>query len=82
MDWSSLGVSILREKIELADYEMVNISHFRAEVPYPAGNWHELTMKFHFNRRAGWYILQAYLPTYLTIFICMIYISCILSSEN
>ena len=20
-------------------------------------------MKFHFNRRAGWYILQAYLPT-------------------
>lgn len=44
--------------------------------PYPAGFWHELTMKFHFKRRAGWYILQAYLPTYLTICICKL-LTCI-----
>lgn len=39
---------------------------------YPAGTWHELTMSYIFRRRYGWYILQAYLPTYLTIFISWI----------
>ncbi|KIH64859.1 Neurotransmitter-gated ion-channel ligand binding domain protein [Ancylostoma duodenale] len=36
---------------------------------YPAGVWNELTMTFVFSRRYGWYIFQAYIPTYLTIFI-------------
>uniref|UniRef100_A0AC35TR28 Neur_chan_LBD domain-containing protein n=1 Tax=Rhabditophanes sp. KR3021 TaxID=114890 RepID=A0AC35TR28_9BILA len=40
---------------------------------YPAGLWHELTMEFKFRRRAGWYILQAYLPSYITI--CISWIS-------
>jgi len=39
---------------------------------YPAGIWNELTMKFTFSRRYGWYIFQAYIPTYLTIFISWI----------
>lgn len=37
--------------------------------PYPAGVWDELTIKLLFERRYGWYVLQAYVPTYLTIFI-------------
>jgi hypothetical protein len=72
MNWSPLGVSKMREKMELADYELGKIENIRNEEIYPAGLWHELTMKFHFKRRAGWYILQAYLPTYLTIFISWI----------
>jgi cation transporter family protein len=72
MHWSALGVSKMRDKMELADYELEDIENSRMTVPYPAGFWHELTMKFHFKRRAGWYILQAYLPTYLTIFISWI----------
>ncbi|CAD5219929.1 unnamed protein product [Bursaphelenchus xylophilus] len=72
MNWSPLGVAPMREKMELADYELDRIDNVRHEVPYPAGQWHELTMMFHFKRRAGWYILQAYLPTYLTIFISWI----------
>uniref|UniRef100_A0A9J2PV68 Neurotransmitter-gated ion-channel ligand-binding domain-containing protein n=1 Tax=Ascaris lumbricoides TaxID=6252 RepID=A0A9J2PV68_ASCLU len=79
MSWSPLGVSKMREKMELADYELTGIENLRASEPYPAGFWHELTMRFHFKRRAGWYILQAYLPTYLTI--CISWISFALGSK-
>ncbi|VDN07332.1 unnamed protein product [Thelazia callipaeda] len=79
MVWSPLGVSKMREKMELADYELTGIENFRKTEPYPAGFWHELTMQFHFKRRAGWYILQAYLPTYLTI--CISWISFALGSK-
>uniref|UniRef100_A0A914GWE4 Uncharacterized protein n=1 Tax=Globodera rostochiensis TaxID=31243 RepID=A0A914GWE4_GLORO len=72
MDWTSVGVEKMREQIELADYLLIDIVPERNTVPYPAGYWHELTMRFRFSRRAGWYILQAYLPTYLTIFISWI----------
>ncbi|VDK87347.1 unnamed protein product [Litomosoides sigmodontis] len=79
MVWSPLGVSKMREKMELADYELTGIENLRKTEPYPAGFWHELTMIFHFKRRAGWYILQAYLPTYLTI--CISWISFALGSK-
>uniref|UniRef100_A0A0N4UZ96 Ligand-gated ion channel 50 n=1 Tax=Enterobius vermicularis TaxID=51028 RepID=A0A0N4UZ96_ENTVE len=79
MSWSPLGVSKMREKMELADYELTSIEQLRVTAPYPAGYWHELTMKFHFKRRAGWYILQAYLPTYLTI--CISWISFALGTQ-
>uniref|UniRef100_A0AC34F539 Uncharacterized protein n=1 Tax=Panagrolaimus sp. ES5 TaxID=591445 RepID=A0AC34F539_9BILA len=70
--WTDVGVLKMREKMELADYELMELNAERVKVEYPAGFWHELTMVFHFKRRAGWYILQAYLPTYLTIFISWI----------
>ncbi|CAD6187811.1 unnamed protein product [Caenorhabditis auriculariae] len=79
MSWSPNGVQKMREKMELADYELVEITNIRNTEPYPAGKWHELTMMFHFKRRAGWYILQAYLPTYLTI--CISWISFALGSK-
>ncbi|CAB3403221.1 unnamed protein product [Caenorhabditis bovis] len=79
MSWSEKGVQKMREKMELADYELVNINNVRATEEYPAGYWHELTMSFEFKRRAGWYILQAYLPTYLTI--CISWISFALGSK-
>ncbi|CAI4222225.1 unnamed protein product [Auanema sp. JU1783] len=79
MSWTEAGVSKMREKMELADYELEKITNVRNAEPYPAGLWHELTMMFHFKRRAGWYILQAYLPTYLTI--CISWISFALGSK-
>ncbi|CAO4368570.1 unnamed protein product [Caenorhabditis nigoni] len=79
MDWSENGVQKMRDKMELADYELVDIHKIRNTEEYPAGYWHELTMSFEFKRRAGWYILQAYLPTYLTI--CISWISFALGSK-
>ncbi|CAI5444325.1 unnamed protein product [Caenorhabditis angaria] len=79
MDWSEKGVQKMRDKMELADYELVDINKIRKEEEYPAGYWHELTMSFEFKRRAGWYILQAYLPTYLTI--CISWISFALGTK-
>ncbi|KFD71178.1 hypothetical protein M514_04974 [Trichuris suis] len=72
MSWSEVAVEPMRQNMELADYTLENIISYRNEVSYPAGKWHELTMRFQFKRRPGWYILQAYLPTFLTIFISWI----------
>ena len=62
-------VLLLKEPIELPDFTLINWTVVREAVPYPAGVWDELTIKLLFERRYGWYVLQAYVPTYLTIFI-------------
>lgn len=47
-----------RHPLELGDVQV-----------YPAGNWDELHLSLTFRRRYVWYFLQAYIPTFLTIFI-------------
>ncbi|CAJ0601705.1 unnamed protein product [Cylicocyclus nassatus] len=58
--------------ITLPDFDLFRISATRKEEPYPAGMWDELHMQIMFERRFIWYFMQAYLPTYLTIFISWI----------
>uniref|UniRef100_A0AC35F1Q3 Uncharacterized protein n=1 Tax=Panagrolaimus sp. PS1159 TaxID=55785 RepID=A0AC35F1Q3_9BILA len=65
-------LTLLKESIELPDFVLTNYSTFMAHVVYPAGIWNELTMTFTFSRRYGWYVLQAYIPTYSAIFISWI----------
>uniref|UniRef100_A0AC35TL39 Neur_chan_LBD domain-containing protein n=1 Tax=Rhabditophanes sp. KR3021 TaxID=114890 RepID=A0AC35TL39_9BILA len=65
-------ISLLKEKIELPDFGLTNFSTSIKEVMYPAGQWNELTMEFQFDRRFEWYILQAYSPTVLIIFVSWI----------
>uniref|UniRef100_A0AAF5Q5S1 Uncharacterized protein n=1 Tax=Wuchereria bancrofti TaxID=6293 RepID=A0AAF5Q5S1_WUCBA len=63
---------LLKDQIILPDFVLSSYNTSIALVPYPAGIWNELTMTFTFTRRYGWYIFQAYVPTYLTIFISWI----------
>uniref|UniRef100_A0A915CWT1 Neurotransmitter-gated ion-channel ligand-binding domain-containing protein n=1 Tax=Ditylenchus dipsaci TaxID=166011 RepID=A0A915CWT1_9BILA len=55
--------------ILLPDFDLVKISSSLVVEPYPAGMWDELHVKMSFERRYVWYFMQAYVPTYLTIFI-------------
>jgi hypothetical protein len=53
----------------LPDFDMIRIESLHVVEPYPAGMWDELHVKLTFKRRYVWYFMQAYVPTYLTIFI-------------
>ncbi|KAI6191605.1 Cation transporter family protein [Aphelenchoides bicaudatus] len=63
---------LLKDPIVLPDFLLSNYTTYLTKVQYPAGVWNELTMQFTFSRRFGWYALQAYFPTYMTIFISWI----------
>ncbi|KAI6176475.1 hypothetical protein M3Y97_00802000 [Aphelenchoides bicaudatus] len=43
MDWSAIGVAKMRDRMELADYELDRIEKIRATEAYPAGLWHEFS---------------------------------------
>ncbi|KAK0414373.1 hypothetical protein QR680_007284 [Steinernema hermaphroditum] len=55
--------------ILLPDFDLIKIAPTLVVEPYPAGMWDELHVKLTFERRYVWYFMQAYVPTYLTIFI-------------
>uniref|UniRef100_A0A7E5A244 Neurotransmitter-gated ion-channel ligand binding domain protein n=1 Tax=Panagrellus redivivus TaxID=6233 RepID=A0A7E5A244_PANRE len=59
-------------KLMLPDFDLVKIVPEMTEILYPAGKWDALTVTFTFKRRYVWYFMQAFVPTYLTIFISWI----------
>ncbi|MCP9266009.1 Ligand-gated ion channel 50 [Dirofilaria immitis] len=72
MKWNEPHAVLMFKDIELPDFTLVNYTTSVIEAEYAAGLWDELTVSFTFKRRYGWYILQGYIPTYLTIFISWI----------
>ncbi|KJH48434.1 Cation transporter family protein [Dictyocaulus viviparus] len=70
MRWSNIEEPVRpMAQIVLPDFDLFKITANRIEEPYPAGMWDELHIMIMFERRFIWFFMQAYLPTYLTIFI-------------
>ncbi|GMR41908.1 hypothetical protein PMAYCL1PPCAC_12103 [Pristionchus mayeri] len=71
MVWNDVALIQFKD-IELPDFTMYNYSTTSNKQYYAAGYWDELTVTFYFRRRYGWYLLQGFIPTYMTTFISWI----------
>uniref|UniRef100_A0A7E4VV24 Ligand-gated ion channel 50 n=1 Tax=Panagrellus redivivus TaxID=6233 RepID=A0A7E4VV24_PANRE len=68
LHWMHEPITLVR-KIQLPDFDMVRWETRKQNIFYPNGYWDQLQAEFTFKRRYGFYILQAYVPTYLTIIV-------------
>ncbi|VDM58230.1 unnamed protein product [Angiostrongylus costaricensis] len=66
--WMEEAVTFMKP-IELPDFDMVHFNTKKKNLLYPNGYWDQLQVVFTFKRRYGFYIIQAYVPTYLTIIV-------------
>uniref|UniRef100_A0A914RDC6 Neurotransmitter-gated ion-channel ligand-binding domain-containing protein n=1 Tax=Panagrolaimus davidi TaxID=227884 RepID=A0A914RDC6_9BILA len=68
LHWMHEPITLVR-KIQLPDFDLVRWETRKENMFYPNGYWDQLQAEFTFKRRYGFYILQAYVPTYLTIIV-------------
>ncbi|VDD93183.1 unnamed protein product [Enterobius vermicularis] len=68
LKWMEKAVT-LTKNIQLPDFDLVSFNAYHEKMLYPNGPWDQLRVTFKFKRRYGFYILQAYVPTYLTIIV-------------
>ncbi|GMR40769.1 hypothetical protein PMAYCL1PPCAC_10964 [Pristionchus mayeri] len=65
-------IIILKENISLPDYVLVDFQASSEKRLYPPGIFNELVATFTFQRLYGFYILQVYVPAYISVFISWI----------
>ncbi|WKY06894.1 hypothetical protein Q1695_006794 [Nippostrongylus brasiliensis] len=70
LEWSP--VSTVKNDYNLPDFKMSNMTYDSVTETYTAGLWHRLAVSIQFERLYGFYILQMYLPTYVSVFISWI----------
>ncbi|KAK5966382.1 Ligand-Gated ion Channel [Trichostrongylus colubriformis] len=71
IDWMPTPITVL-EDISLPDFDLAGVRTFKHTESYKAGEWYRLTVELKFKRRYGFYILQMYFPTYISVFISWI----------
>ncbi len=60
------------EFMDLPDFRLLGFRLNQARSNYPNGHWDKLVVTFTFQRRYGFFILQAYIPTLMTIMVAWI----------
>ncbi|VDL71176.1 unnamed protein product [Nippostrongylus brasiliensis] len=66
---SPCNLDLRQFPFDLPDFDMVHFETKKENLLYPNGYWDQLQVVFTFKRRYGFYIIQAYVPTYLTIIV-------------
>uniref|UniRef100_A0A8R1XN20 Uncharacterized protein n=2 Tax=Onchocerca TaxID=6281 RepID=A0A8R1XN20_ONCVO len=66
--WMDNAITLMKP-VQLPDFDLVSYKISNETILYPNGYWDQLQVTFTFKRRYGFYILQAYVPTYLTIIV-------------
>uniref|UniRef100_A0AC34R8S6 Uncharacterized protein n=1 Tax=Panagrolaimus sp. JU765 TaxID=591449 RepID=A0AC34R8S6_9BILA len=72
LKWYETGVILDVQQGKLPDFELLRYEWEKSQYTYPAGQWDQLKATFYFRRSFGYYILQLYFPTYLSVCISWI----------
>uniref|UniRef100_A0A0N5CA13 Neur_chan_LBD domain-containing protein n=1 Tax=Strongyloides papillosus TaxID=174720 RepID=A0A0N5CA13_STREA len=73
LNWQSWSpVTIANSRFQLPDFRFLYLNHSSSIHNTATGSWDQLELTFTFKRLYGYYILQAYLPSYLSVFISWI----------
>ncbi|KAI1705079.1 neurotransmitter-gated ion-channel ligand binding domain-containing protein [Ditylenchus destructor] len=80
LEWTDVPITLLKQNITLPDYVLMDFHASSAKRLYPPGVFNELIATFTFHRLYGFYILQVYIPAYISVF--MSWISFYLGPKN
>ncbi|KHJ95234.1 Cation transporter family protein [Oesophagostomum dentatum] len=72
LNWREWSPVFSIAKSKLADFTLYGLQWAKNSFEYAAGQWDQLTVSFTFSRAYGFYILQMYLPTYLSVLLSFV----------